>query len=143
MCHAPARIQSVKLAGASSGSLLSRARKSLKLNFVGSSFITASAPSRPFRLSRQQTSRAKSLQKPVLHSVQAEPATLSSKSQILYSSLDSLRSSRPHRRATKFRVGAVILPVFPFRTRLLVSLSPAAVGANFSEEPYFRVVRKT
>ena len=37
--HAPTRIQFVKLGGASSGSLLSPARKLLKLSFAGSGFI--------------------------------------------------------------------------------------------------------
>src|SRR5438094_9427988 len=37
--HAPRRTQVVKLAGAWSGSLLSPARKLLRLNFAGSSFI--------------------------------------------------------------------------------------------------------
>src|SRR5205809_4606032 len=37
--HAPARIQAVKLGGACNGSRLSPARKLLKLNFAGSSFI--------------------------------------------------------------------------------------------------------
>ena len=37
--HAPRRIQFVKLAGACSGSLLSPARKLLRLSFAGSSFI--------------------------------------------------------------------------------------------------------
>src|SRR6478672_11870658 len=37
--HAPTRIQLVKLGGASRGSLVSPARKLLRLSFAGSSFI--------------------------------------------------------------------------------------------------------
>src|SRR4029077_10833533 len=134
--HAPTRIQFVKLAGACSGSLLSPARKLLRLSFAGSLFIHSYTVFRSL---------------PSLRTARPSKVESFCASQIPYGILRCITQ--------KSRVGAANLAGFGFQDKILVGRVPRraerthAAGASLlfghwrslykGRGGYFRVVRKT